>query len=36
VVDKKLFAYDQKEPMEVAVTFVAEIVCEAEWGGVCK
>ena len=28
-VDKKLFAYGQKEPMEVAGTFVAEIVCEA-------
>ena len=29
VVDKKLFAYGQKEPMEVAGTFVAEIVCQA-------
>jgi transposase InsO family protein len=26
---KKLFAYGQKEPIEVAGTFVAEIVCEA-------
>ena len=26
---KKLFAYSQKEPIEVAGTFVAEIVCEA-------
>ena len=27
--DKKLFAYGQKEPIEVAGTFVSEIVCEA-------
>ena len=27
--EKKLFAYGQKEPIEVAGTFVSEIVCEA-------
>lgn len=27
--EKKLFAYGQKEPIEVAGTFVAEIVCKA-------
>ena len=29
VSDRKLFAYGQKEPMEVVGTFVAEIACEA-------
>ena len=28
VSDKKLFAYGQKEPLEVVGTFVAEVVCE--------
>ena len=27
--DKKLFAYGQKEPIDVVGTFVSEIVCEA-------
>ena len=33
VSDKKLFAYGQKEPMEVVGTFVAEIACEASGEG---
>ena len=33
VSDKKLFAYGQKEPMEIVGTFVAEIACEASGEG---
>lgn len=33
VSDKKLFAYGQKEPMEVVGTFVAEVACDASGEG---
>ena len=33
VSDKKLFAYGQKEPLEVVGTFVAEVVCEDNRAG---